>query len=726
MKTNHIISVLLLLLLGFTSCSKERLNGPDKGERLATYPVSFSLQSALRAKEVNQAELAALDYEKKIKSLSILVFKNDAPKTFVKRISHDDMYMQWVNKNDFYEGATFDMGEAGTFILEFITNLDDADFYGQLKKGETTHDEYLKMVVKKSVPVNKEAGFVMTNPESISITTQKNTTPQQPIEVTLRRLAARFDVFNTVEGFELTSIELVNQVQQSHVFTGTTIPTNSSSDKAFTADPGTWFDKHRAVAGIYSYEHPVPGAIKLTLKGVYHFPHHANVWYWQKTVELLDQDENPLPIRRNHLYRVILSKQKVGEIGPKPDPKKLDIDFKIEVLDWEEAEVFDYSDYEFEKTLISNSTNKLSLNQSSAEFEGSSSSTYDLSKQIVAEREIKNPNGTIDKEPIDMEGLNIKSNVDWVKVDESTAKLSIHVNQTVVGRKGKVTIALKDDPSKVVEFAINQKPNLDNPLAYMAESDVNKYGNGFVKNPYSEPFGLFPMDEVISKFSNIEIGGSSFHHPSFKEWNSVIPPSSMFSGKTGENNDSEVCSIGGSEIKGLCNYKKFGYRSVLYAIRWKNSKFLTAWRYEWLNRHDTRTEPLPRDFVILRIVSRNVSSDVTIDQVSADAFWDNNREEDVVRVFTVSKGMMTEMFDGEFNFSSSSTSSFAELRGVSSGSSRYFYLYDIDLDNVDLNSKRKLNFGLFLSSGYFPYSFHSPVDDGNKFVVRLFYSKKIE
>ena len=124
--------------------------------------------------------------------------------------------------------------------------------------------------------------------------------------VTLRRLVARFDVFSNVDGLHIESITLKNQVSSSFIFTDNDIPPilipKKNSPKA---PPILWFIDTKAVAGIYSYENPTKGATTLLLKGKY--TNSTSNPDWEKEVAFIDSSDNQMPIKRNHLYRVVVS-----------------------------------------------------------------------------------------------------------------------------------------------------------------------------------------------------------------------------------------------------------------------------------------------------------------------------------------------------------------------------------------------------------------------------------
>lgn len=123
---------------------------------------------------------------------------------------------------------------------------------------------------------------------------------------------------------------------QSHLYTGTAIPANGATDASFTVATNSCFAAGEVVAGIYSYENPVAGATKMEIKGEYMGA------AWSKEISFLKSDGTPLTIEHNHLYRIILTTGKVD-----PITSRSDVLFDIEVLDWNKATNFEYSDKEF-------------------------------------------------------------------------------------------------------------------------------------------------------------------------------------------------------------------------------------------------------------------------------------------------------------------------------------------------------------------------------------------
>ena len=305
MNMNKMI-ISLLLVLGIVSCINERsveiLETPESGKAMS-YPVKFRLDGRnggnTRATRESSATLAADANEKQINDLVVIAF-NSLGK-LEKVIKHNDITFD--NPSDFHEGGTFDIGVAGNFRLEFVANSTDA-FQNSLQLGMSL--AAFGSLTVSDVPSHGDDGFVMTNAEPVNVTTEIGL-DKNVGNVTLRRLVARFDVFSNVDGLHIESITLKNQVSSSFIFTDNDIPANSDTEKEFTkstTDP-LWFIDTKAVAGIYSYENPTKGATTLLLKGKY--TNSTSNPDWEKEVAFIDSSDNQMPIKRNHLYRVVVS-----------------------------------------------------------------------------------------------------------------------------------------------------------------------------------------------------------------------------------------------------------------------------------------------------------------------------------------------------------------------------------------------------------------------------------
>ena len=351
MKLNK-LWVAATLALALVSCKNEPAKEPEQHKM--KYPVALSLDGgksgAMRATEKSNSLSASNPNERAIENLTIVVFTNNnttnTPIAVEKVITYDKL----TKPTDPYQGEfRFEMGVAGTFQLEVIANgyKDDADkdaFINQFKQG-MSYKQFKKIESERALPSNGETGFVMLSAEPKKVTTLANETAHAGT-IKLRRLACRFDVFNKLTNeLTLTRVTLQNQIDMSYLMTQAAIPPDSDYPESYTSASGTWFTPTVVSGGIYSYENPEKGAVKLQLEGEY------KGQAWEKTIELRDKDGKYIATQRNHIYRVLLTKGNGttpgggDNGGGKDDPTNADkINYVIEVLDWDEDATIDYSE----------------------------------------------------------------------------------------------------------------------------------------------------------------------------------------------------------------------------------------------------------------------------------------------------------------------------------------------------------------------------------------------
>ena len=532
------------LTLALVSCKNEPAKEPE--QQAMKFPVSLSIDGggsgALRATETGKTISASYPNERAVENLTVVVFLNNnvtnTPVAVEKVITYDKL----TKPTDPYQGEfKFDMGMAGTYQLEVIANgyKDDADkdaFINQFKRG-LSYDQFKNIVFERALPNNGETGFAMLSAEPTKVTTSATETAHAGT-IKLRRLACRFDVFNKLpEELKLTKVTLQNQTDKSYLMTQGTVPANASNaPKEYTAASGTWFTPTVVSAGIYSYENPEKGAVKLQLEGEY------KGQAWEKTIELRDRDGRYVATQRNHIYRVLLTKGDGttpgggDNGGGKDDPTNADkINYVIEVLDWDEDAAMDYEDNDV-----------------------------------------------------------------W------NAEQAEQIKRI-------------------------------NPLAYVAEYNIDEDGTDFVTDMYAYGVsGRYNFDTAVAKFSNITIGGEAYHLPSIDELKAIIPgmhdnnPNdylvSIGSGSSSRTlkNVEEKVVVAGKSINCLQDIQNVHADTTCYALRFKGTMFQSAWKYEIISVNNS---------IVMRITSRSVADGVTIEDVSKGSFWTQNNSRDIVRIF---------------------------------------------------------------------------------------------
>ena len=343
MKTSFITALLAAAAL-LAGCSKDAPDGgpqPSDGNR-----VVFTLGGATRAAGDNDAsaQLAATDEEKKIDGLLAVAFTDDGNyyKTFDAAYDADS------------QTASFDVEKNGTYDIWFVANADETLAAALLaltdrnSDSRITEDDLAALLVTQQVgrKDGEEAWhpFVMFSTESRRIVSKHGVVTNGGI-VTMRRLAVRIDLVNAATGVTVNSVKFVNRTKQSRL--------GASNDMTFSTPQDLYEEKSyegidlagdfakptEYKASIYSYEnvdvtpdgeHLPALEVKYTMDGL-KFTH---------TVKFFDSTDpagkTPLALKRNYLYRIVLTKQ-------------LDVSFDITVEDWNTAGAFQIEDIPFDK-----------------------------------------------------------------------------------------------------------------------------------------------------------------------------------------------------------------------------------------------------------------------------------------------------------------------------------------------------------------------------------------
>ena len=191
------------------------------------------------------------------------------------------------------------------------------------------------------------------------------------------------------------------------------------------------------------------------------------------------------------------------------------------------------------------------------------------------------------------------------------------------------------DEDAAIDYSDSNVMNAEstNPLAFLAENDVNSEGNGFVTD-YSlwDNIGFFYQYDASSKrFNPIRLDGELYHVPGFDEWKSIFPGSineSFFASRNFTKSEMSFIQkvfVGGEWVKCDQTFRKGVTSDVFYALRYKGTKYQSAWKYE--------IKKIAEDKENLEITSRNVKNGVTLSQIASEGFWQQHRDADVVRTF---------------------------------------------------------------------------------------------
>ena len=217
----------------------------------------------------------------------------------------------------------------------------------------------------------------------------------------------------------------------------------------------------------------------------------------------------------------------------------------------------------------------------------------------------------------------------WSDLKPGTAYYAVAMAKNADGKWGPLT---------KVEFTtlpVDQAVTL--PLAYLAEYNVNPEGTDFVTTQDLDVSGYFSYENAVKKFTNITIAGKKYHLPSKEEWMAIVPVASSgddylsFTSSFRHNNVSETVVINGESISSTNDYRGGSVSSnKAHALRFKGTKYVSAWRYESMLLNDKR---------VLKITARPLdgkADNVTVDDIAKPEFWESNTESDIVRILPAS------------------------------------------------------------------------------------------
>lgn len=328
----------LTLLAG--GCSKDDADGmATDGNR-----VVFTLGGSTRAAGDNDthSSLASTAEEKQIDNLIAVAFTADG-----------NYYKSFETEYDALQNtATFDLEKNGTYDIYFVANADETlseslmTLTDQTSDTQVTADDLSKLVVTQAVGkkdgVEEWHPFVMLSDGAKRVVSQHGSVNNGGL-IMMRRLAVRFDLVNAADGVTITSVKFVNRVKESLLAAANDMSFADAGtlyeDKTY-ADvnlAGSFADPKSYVATIYSYENVNTGAEHLPALEITYTMDGYTLTHTVKFYDSTDESgTKPLALKRNYLYRIVLT-------------KPLNVEFDITVEDWNTADAFQITDLPFEK-----------------------------------------------------------------------------------------------------------------------------------------------------------------------------------------------------------------------------------------------------------------------------------------------------------------------------------------------------------------------------------------
>lgn len=216
----------------------------------------------------------------------------------------------------------------------------------------------------------------------------------------------------------------------------------------------------------------------------------------------------------------------------------------------------------------------------------------------------------------------------WEELEPATTYIAIALAKNADDKWG--PLVQKEFTTK----ALQTEPKL--PLEYVAEYNLNEEGNNFVSTQATDVSGYFTYQEAIEKANKVTIAGANYHLPTQAEWMSIIPLDKSpvdyinFAVAYDQKDISETVSVAGKEVTSTNDYHAAG-DGIVYALRYKGTELVSAWRYELVPNDGHR---------VLKITARPLATPltITVEDIAKDSFWTGEKE--VVRQFPAS-GMVT-------------------------------------------------------------------------------------
>ena len=577
-----------LILAG---CSKDAPDGgpqPSDGNR-----VVFTLGGATRAAGDNDASapLAATDEEKKIDGLLAVAFTDDGNyyKTFDAAYDADS------------QTASFDVEKNGIYDIWFVANADETLAAALLaltdrnSDSRVTEDDLAALLVTQQVgrKDGEEAWhpFVMFSTEARRIVSKHGVVTNGGV-VTMRRLAVRIDLVNAATGVTVNSVKFVNRTKQSRL--------GASNDMTFSTPQDLYEEKSyegidlagdfakptEYKASIYSYEnvdvtpdgeHLPALEVKYTMDGL-KFTH---------TVRFFDSTDpagkTPLALKRNYLYRIVLTKQ-------------LDVSFDITVEDWNSAGAFQIEDIPFDKHDQAALNAALKVNM----FTEFNVKSVDLNSKTV--------NAFFDKLAVSADECPTDSYFTYTQLKDAGVTAADAVFTGPDG--GKYRLPTEGELALLVPIYTEEADR-----ATVNNAKDGMYHSYWNDNPSTNTFPYVMVTTPFTETIYLKNGEDNLpdkSHPDDTDSEYTLKGQSQM--KVSALSETVHYYIGASDDPQKYNYNI----APVYAVRFKGTSQYAAYRWESCRIADN---PLERYFSI-KIKALPADSELTVDDVADNAsFW---------------------------------------------------------------------------------------------------------
>ena len=665
--TINYIAALLVLSLSLLSCSRETGLKMDEG---AGNTVRFTIESSLRAEgnENVTRPTPALDRERKIESLYAVVYKTSS-----------GIHYKTIKCTDKGGGLfEFDNEKSGEFYFFLVANP-DADLVAKLMAGPTTPEDLGMLVATQTPGEDKQAtNFLMTSERQNVTVKSKESTNIGAIK--LVRVAARFDIYNTIDGLEIQKVTFGKRRVQSHLFAQVGKMAEIEATENEKVYDGSLFENNTLAATIYGYETDVRDETFFTIEATY-----KGIALKPETVRL----EN-FVIKRNHLYNIYL--QDVGGAHEPADPtmKFGQFQYQVKVVDWNDSEKgINYAEDDVLKPFYVDYAVQISnapymtpyLVNSPKEIYTTTQGKSELTFTIGGYTE---PGKLELAEGEETHGATLVK-VGNPTTDPKTGKISQDYKLTIPAATELIPLVNEaGDKPKLPEYeeiklvaknysGATKKPltikhgRFKMPLEYVTEHYLAPHpeaANGdnftFATNETSvDGIGYFHVPTFLETHKHVTIDGKGYHLPDFVyELASIMPLRNQVSHGITEYSVGE--SAGSIENAGepttfpcwayidngkshrfffTADYRTDKANRVSYGLRHKrvsdgfNNMFVTAYRYEWVG--DFKGDKTGKISSYYKITSRYLGPNWNggVDGIANEVFWNSNKENDITRTF---------------------------------------------------------------------------------------------
>lgn len=661
--TINYIAALLMLSLALLSCSRETGLKMDEG---AGNTVRFTIESSLRAAgdENTTRPTPALERERKIESLYAVVYKTSS-----------GLHHKTVQCTDLTNGKfEFDNEKSGEFYFFLVANP-DADLVAKLMAGPSTPED-LGMLVATQTPGedNRASSFLMTSDRKNVTVQSKKSTDLGAIK--LVRVAARFDIYNTIDGLEIQKITFGKRRVQSHLFAQVGKMAEIKATENDKVYDGSLFESNTLKATIYGYETDVRNETFFTIEATY-----KGKPLKPETVRL----EN-FVIKRNHLYNIIL--HDVGGAHEPDDPTKKfgQFQYTIKVIDWNDSEKgINYAEDNILKPFYVDFAAQISNAPYMTPYLVNSpeevyTTTKEASEVTITVGGYTEP-GTL----AFAEGFANTMNATLTDLgnpttDPKTGKISHSYKLSIPAMTDFVPLVKDGKPAKpefqeiplvaknysgaTVKNVTIKHGRIKMPIEYVTEHSLAPHTDGedfkFATNDADfNNVGYFYALGFQKEHKQVTIDGKKYHLPDYGfELNSIFPqfnnPSTGYSyysvGENARAVDNASCwvvmpcwayLVGGKSgtVRVTSDYRTDIAKKVSYGLRLKkmdegyNNMLVTAYRYEWVGDWTPITTGAVTSYykVTTRYLGPNWNGGV--DGIAKEEFWNNNNKNDATRRF---------------------------------------------------------------------------------------------